>query len=171
MGLFGGGLFGFSTEGEGASGITDDDIRFYYSVNSGPGLDYPQPSPSLSLGGFVSHTAWPGTENNDLFGSVGSAQATVGTSKYRCIFISNISTTYSTGPLTLTITDVSAPYDLRIGADPAGVVVSNRSTAQAVTVANESTAPAGVTFVDAEEGISIPTLAPGRSIVILTAQR
>ncbi len=165
--IFTGNIFGSCEGGGGTALAGSEDIRFYYTVATGPGLDLPQSNPYNSLGGFASHTVWTATETNDLFNNVGLTNNTLGSDQYRCIILANINEDdLETGPLLLYIDDNSDAYDLKIGLDPVGVVNTNSSSAQAATIINDTTAPSGVTFADATDGISIPSIAAGKCIAI-----
>lgn len=120
--------------------IASSDIDYFLSGGSG------NTDPNASLGGARS-TSTEVTDNvdNNLFDDVTGAEHTAGDVEYRCIYIRN-----SHGSLTLTSpvvwiqSDTSgADSDISIAVGTAAV----NGTEQ--TVANESTAPSGVTWSDA----------------------
>ena len=111
--------------------------------------------PNASLGGTHSSVALSGTAMNNLFDDVSAAEATAGDTEYRAIDITN------TGDATSTVTKIfmgpetsstSTQLDMGIEASPLGSTTS---------IANESTAPAGVTFAHYNTGskLSLPDIA------------
>ena len=115
-------------------------------------------NPALSLGGIESTTA----AGSNLFDNVSSGEATAGDVEYRCFYVKN---THAT--LTLTGAKVwiqantpSADTTIDIGLGTTAVGTGNEQT-----VADEQTAPSGVTFAAAaNEGaaLSIGDIAPGQ---------
>lgn len=113
-------------------------------------------NPDASLGGAISSTAAAAT----IFDDVSSAEAAAGDVEYRCVYVRN-----NHGTLTLIGAKVwiqtntpSAQTDVAIGLGTSAI----NGTEQ--TVANESTAPASVTFsspADFASGLVIGDLAPG----------
>lgn len=98
--------------------------------------------PNLSLGGVHSSVALSATAMNNLFDDVAAGEASAGDTEYRAIDITN------TGDATSAVTkiymdpDTSSPgtqLDMGIEASPLGSTLS---------IADESTAPAGVTFAN-----------------------
>lgn len=93
---------------------------------------------------------------NNLFDDVAKADALSGMSDYRCIYIHNSHTTedilqvgvYGYGS---SGNPAVAGDKYWVGADPAGLG-NGSTTGVAVTIANENTAPAGVTFTSPEVG-------------------
>lgn len=162
LSLFTGQLFGVDGGGGGTPGADSEDIRLYYSIADGPGLANPQPTPSQSLGGFVSHSEYRSEITNSLFPNV-TSETTIGQVLYRCIFFANISESRSTGLVALTVTDESDAFDIRVGLDAEGVSDTNAEDQQSDIILSESSAPDGVTF---STSLIIPTIAPGRCIAI-----
>lgn len=120
--------------------IASSDIDYFLSGGSG------NTDPNASLGGARS-TSTEVTDNvdNNLFDDVTGAEHTAGDVEYRCIYVRN-----SHGSLTLTNAVVwiqsdtsGADSDISIAVGTAAV----NGTEQ--TVANESTAPSGVSWSDA----------------------
>lgn len=93
---------------------------------------------SNSLGGAASSTNAPGS----LFNSITAAEASAGTTKYRCIYVDNTdaSITLTGAVLWITSNTPSASTDLSVGIGTAAMNAAEQ------TVANETTAPTGVTF-------------------------
>lgn len=126
--------------------ITGSDIQKRYSVAGSAG-DAAAGTAAGSLGDQVSQTAITNDTFGNLFPDVTSEEATAGVTKYRCIFILNDHDT-----LTLVDPEVSIQSQtpsgatIAIGVDPTAASAKNASGAQAVTIANENVAPAGVSF-------------------------
>lgn len=102
-------------------------------------------SPAASLGGAMS-TAGGGLitsgQANNLFDDVSGAESSAGDIEYRCIYVRNTHGTLTWQSVFCWIDSLttSADTEFDIGLDPAGV------NGTATTVADENTAPAGVTF-------------------------
>ncbi len=119
--------------------IAASDIKYRLSGGSG------NTDPNAALGGVKSSTAITDNTDNNLFDDVTGNEHTAGDIEYRCIYIHN-----NHGSLTLTSAVVwiqsdttGADSDISIGVGTAAV----NGTEQ--TVADESTAPSGVSFSDA----------------------
>lgn len=100
---------------------------------------------------------------NSLFDDWTADETYAGTTQYRCVYVCNISST-AIKALVLWIAQNTPGLDnLAVGLDPAG------AGGTAVTTANETTAPAGVTFsaVDTEAtALSLGNLAAGQDYPI-----
>jgi hypothetical protein len=118
-------------------------------------------NPATSLGGALSTTDTP----VGFFNQVSSTEAQTGSVKYRCEYVKN-----ENGTLTLTGAHVWVPVDT-VSADTKIDIGLGTSAIGGTeqTIANESTAPSGVTFVPATtEGaaLTIGDLAPGATKAI-----
>jgi len=104
-------------------------------------------APDLSLGGVISYAEPVGATLQNLFSSITASEASAGVTKYRCIYIANTSAadTLSSAVVYIGNQTTSADTSLEIGLDPAGIG-DGVSTGVATTVANDTTAPSGVTF-------------------------
>lgn len=117
--------------------------------------------PNASLGGARSSTEVTPSVDNNLFDDVSGDEHTAGDVEYRCIYVRNAHGTISlTNGLVWIASDTSgADSDISIAVGTAAV----NGTEQ--TVANESTAPTGVSWSDAAvsraTGLSLGTLAAG----------
>lgn len=111
------------------------------------------------LGGAITANAITSGVVQNLFDNVTSAEATAGDTEYRCFYVENTNSTdtLTLGEIFINTNTPSADSDVSIGLDPAGV------NGTAVTIANESAAPVGVTFSQPLTGspLSLGTLAPG----------
>jgi hypothetical protein len=130
--------------------IAGSNLKWYLS-GGGSNTD-----PTASLGGAISTTA-VSSSLNGLFVRVSGALAASGETNYRCIYFQNIDADANgliTPYLWISSQTSSADTSLEIGLDPAG------KNGTATTIANENSAPAGVTFSAPSSfagGIALPT--------------
>lgn len=101
---------------------------------------------------------------NELFDDITAQEAFIGDVEYRCVYVTNVHPTSSFIGVKIWIPEQPVGADdLAIGLDPAGVG-NGSTTGVATTIANEDTAPAGVTFSSPSTqgtGLSIIGLAAG----------
>jgi hypothetical protein len=117
-------------------------------------------SPAAALGGAMS-TAAGGiiTDNaaNNVFDDVSGAESAAGDTEYRCIYVENNGDqTLQNAVLWIATLSANSDVDEAVGLDPAAI--GSDST---TTIANENTAPAGVTFT---QGTAIDSKAEGLAI-------
>jgi hypothetical protein len=114
--------------------------------------------PLASIGGIMSSVSAAST----VFDDVTSAEATAGDTEYRLVYIQNNHGTldYITAKIWIQANTPSVSTDVSIGLAAAGL--NGTETA----VANENTAPAGITFsntaVDYTTGLSLGTIPAGQ---------
>lgn len=127
--------------------ITAADVLFKLSVAAAAGNTTAQPDPNASLGDQISTTQITDATLHNLFDVVTGDENAASDVEYRCYFVHNNhgSLTWETVKLWIA-SEVAGGASAAIGLDPAGVVAVGLGSAQAAVVANESTAPAGVTF-------------------------
>lgn len=132
--------------------ISSSDIKFYYSGGSA------NTSASLSLGGSISNTEITSSTLNNLFDDVSGDESAAGDVEYRCLFVKNTHSTLTWQTVKTWIESNTAGLDsVDIGLDAA-------SGTPAATIADESTAPSGVTFsapTSKSGGLSIGNVSPG----------
>lgn len=137
--------------------VAASDIKIYYSGGAS------NSNPAASLGGTISSVEVSNTPLNNLWDDVSEGEASAGDTEYRCIYIKN---THSTDSLLSAAVYIASntPSDdtaIAIGLDAAGV------GGTATTVANESSAPSGVSFSNAPNSgsaLAIGTLGAGQAI-------
>lgn len=150
--------------------ITASDIEYRLSTTAGSAGDSTaQGDPNAGLGKYMSVTeVTPGA--NGIFDDVTGAENAASDVEYRCVFVTN-----QHGSLTLVdavvwlASEVAGGAVAAIGLDPAGVTDEDSASAQAATIANESTAPAGVTFsapTTIETGLDIGDIGPGQCAAV-----
>lgn len=140
--------------------ITSSDIVYRLSVVAAAG-DTTASTPAAALGDQVSTTAITTATLNNLFDDVSGAEAAAGDIEYRCFFVLNnhASLTLQGAKVDLT-SQTAGGGTIDFGLDPAAVSAKGSASAQAATIANESTAPAGVTFNTTQQVIG--DMAPGQ---------
>lgn len=130
--------------------ILSGDIKFYLTGGAA------NTDPNLSLGGAVSATQVSGALHG-LFDAVSPEEATAGDMEYRAIEVKNTNPADTLYAASLYISGETTSVDSQ-------VLVGLDATTQ--SVANESTAPAGVTFsapTTKATGIALGDIAPGAS--------
>lgn len=120
---------------------------------------------NASLGGAMSSTTLTDSALNNLFDDVSGDESAAGDVEYRCIYLQNNHGTLTWEAVVAWISQQTPSVDtvIAIGLDPAG------AGGTAATIANESTAPAGVSFsspTSKGSGLIIGDLAPGAYIAI-----
>ncbi len=147
--------------------IASSDLKYKLSITSGSaGNSATQPDPNASLGKYISTTEITDATLNNLFDDISGDENAASTVDYRCLFIHN-----SHGSLTLTSpkvwisAEVSGGAAIAIGIDTTAQSLIGSASAQALTVANETTAPVGVSFsspTSKAAGLSLGDLPAGR---------
>ena len=149
--------------------LTATDIEVRYATSVGPG-DSATGVAAGSLGGYMSQTRIVGSVMHNLFDVVTGAENEAMDVEYRCLFFANTSSDDSLSSTRLWIeSQVGGGASCAIGLDPGGVVAMDSATAQAVTAANESTAPAGVTFsspTTEAASLEVGTFGPGECFAV-----
>lgn len=124
--------------------IASADIVFRLSVAAAAG-DTTAGTPATSLGDQVSTTAITTAQLQNLFDNVSGAEASAGDVEYRCLFVLNNHATLTLEAATITIQSQTAGGGtIDIALDNIAVSTKGSASAQAATIANESTAPTGV---------------------------
>lgn len=138
--------------------IVAKDVKFYLSGGAS------NANPKAALGGVISsHDDLALDIVGALFDDVTSAEATAGTTEYRCYYVKNTSaSSWYSVEVWIQADTSSASTSLAIGLDPVGNG-DGVSTGVATTIANETTAPSGVSFTSptGSPGLSVGTLAAG----------
>lgn len=120
---------------------------------------------NASLGGVKSSVEIVDATLHNLFDIISSVEGLTGDTEYRCYYIHN-------GHATLTMQNVRAYISANTPDTDTSVEIGLGTSAVAgteQTIANESTAPSGVTFSTAAgigNALTIPNMAPGESKAI-----
>ena len=128
--------------------ISSTDLLFKYSVKTGSaGNSTAQADPNASLGKYISTTQWTGGSLNDLYDDISGDENAASTVDYRCIFIHNNHGSLTLlGPKLWIASEVAGGANIALGVDTTAASVIGSSSAQALSVTDELTAPAGVSF-------------------------
>lgn len=147
--------------------IVSTDLLLKLSTVAGTaGNQNAQPDVNASLGKYISTTEIVEADVHNLFDIITAAENVASDVEYRCFFVHNshATLTWTLAKLWL-LSEVSGGAVMALGLDPAGVTNLGSASAQAATIANESTAPAGVSFTTpTTEGsaLSIGDVGPGQ---------
>jgi len=146
--------------------ITASDLLFKLSVKTGSaGNSTAQGDPNQSLGKYISTTALT-TSLNGLFDNISGAENAASTVDYRCVFIHNNhgSLTYQNAVVYMSA-EVSGGANVAIATDNIASSAVGSASAQAAEIANETTAPSGVSAFSspttAGAGLSLGSIAAG----------
>lgn len=144
--------------------ITASDILFKLSVVAAAG-NTTVSTPAASLGDQISTTAITDASLHNLFDVITGDENAASDVEYRCFFVHNAHATLTWESVFVWInSETAGGASISIGLDPAGVTAVGAASAQAATIANESTAPSGVTFsapTTKAGGLSVGNVAAG----------
>jgi len=154
--------------------IVSSDILIRLATTAGAaGNSTAQANPNNSLGKYISTTDLT-TSANGLFDDISGAENAASTVDYRLVFVSNNHASLAMlNAVAYLSAEVAGGASIAIGVDPTGITAKGASAIQAVTIANENTAPAGVTFsspTTAAGGIALGTI-PAGSVVGVWVRR
>lgn len=145
--------------------ITASDILIKFSVKAGSAGNSTSGTAGGSLGKYISTTQVTDNTLNNVFDNISGQENAASTVDYRCLFIHNSHATLAgTSTVVYLSAEVSGGASISIGLDPTGATLIGSSSAQAVEITNETTAPAGVTFsapTTYGAGLSIGSLSAG----------
>jgi len=149
--------------------IASSDILLKLSITSGAaGNAAAQPDPNASLGKYISTTQLSGTALNNLFDDVSGAESAAGDIEYRCVFVHNNhgSLAYQSAVVYLSA-ETAGGSSIALATDNIAASAIGSASAQAALIANEDTAPSGVsafsTPTTAAAGLSLGTINFGQT--------
>lgn len=126
--------------------IVASDIKMKLSTTAGSAGNSNPGTVGASLGKYVSTTEITGAAN-DLFPNISGSENAASQVDYACVFVHNTHATLTLQQAKLYISaEVAGGASIAVGVDPTAASAVGSSSAQAVTIANDTTAPAGVTF-------------------------
>lgn len=126
--------------------IAASDILLKLAVVTGSAGNSTAGTPAGSLGKYISTTQMS-TSINGLFDDISGAENAASTVDYRCVFVHNNHATLTAKSVSVYLSsEISGGASTAIGVDTTAASAIGSATAQAVTIANELTAPSGVTF-------------------------
>jgi hypothetical protein len=125
--------------------IVASEIKFKYSVKTGSAGNSTASSAAASLGKYVSTTEWAGGSANDLFDDISGAENAASTVDYRCIFVHNTNTAnVAQNAVVYLSAETAGGANIAIATDNIAASAKGSASAQAAEIANETTAPSGV---------------------------
>ncbi len=146
--------------------IAATDLLYKLSTTAGAAGNSLASTIAGALGKYVSTTPVSATAQNNLHENVTGDENAASAVFYKCIFIHN---NHATLTLTSAVLWLSAETAgggaLALGVDPTAASALAASAAQAVTVANRTTAPAGVAFsapTTKAAGLALGNIGPGQ---------
>lgn len=146
--------------------IVNTDILLKLSTTAGAAGNSNTSTPNASLGKYISTTQLVDNTPLNLFDNISGAENAAATVDYRCLFIHNNHATLSWTTVVLwLLSEVAGGASIAIGVDPTAASAIGAAGAQALTIANETTAPAGVAFsspVTFGTGLAVGDIAPGQ---------
>lgn len=148
--------------------ITATDLLFKLSVTTGAAGNATAGTPAGSLGKYISTTELSGTALNNLFDDVSAAENAASTTDYRCVFLHNAhaTLTYQNAVLFFTGGDPAGGATVTAATDNIAASAVGSASAQAALIANETTAPSGVSAFSlpttAGAGLSLGNIGPGQ---------
>lgn len=118
---------------------------------------------STSLGKYVSTTVLTSGQNT-LFDNISKTENENMTPDYRCVAVLNNHATLTlTNAVAFIVTDLLYESIMSIAVDNIGPVAKGTSAAQGAVIANDTTAPTGIsTFVPSADGVALGNLGPGQ---------
>lgn len=127
--------------------IVPADLLIKLSVKTGAAGNSTAGTPAGSLGKYISTTQLSATALGNLFDNVSGAENAASEAEYRCAFLHNNHASLTLENAVVWLTgEVAGGAVTAIGVDPTAISAIGASAAQALEVANEDTAPTGVTF-------------------------
>jgi hypothetical protein len=153
--------------------IVAADLKVRLTIKTGvAGNASAQPDPNQSLGKYASTTDLVDATLDNLFDNVSGDENAASTVDYRAVVIYNSHATLSlTVPKIWLSAEVSGGASIAIGLDPVGVAAV--TAILGTSIANETTAPAGVSFSapTTKAGGLAPADIPAGSAVLLWVRR
>lgn len=128
--------------------ISSSDILYKLATTSGSaGNSTAQGDPNASLGKYISTTTITDATVNNLFDNISGDENAASTVDYRCFFVRNNHGSLTwLSPKVWISSEVSGGASVAIGIDTTAASAIGDTSAQALTIANETTAPSGVSF-------------------------
>lgn len=146
--------------------ITSTDILLKLATTAGAAGNANTSTPNASLGKYISTTQVVDNTLNNLFDNISGDENAAATIDYRCLFIHNNHGTLTYQAIVVyLLSEVAGGANIAIGVDTTAASAIGSASAQALTIANEITAPAGVTFTSPTTlgaGIVVGDILPGQ---------
>lgn len=146
--------------------VASSDVLLKYSTKVGAAGNANAGTAAGSLGKYISTTQITDATLNNLFDDISGTENAASTVDYRCIFVHNAHGSIQwQSVVAYLLSEVAGGANIAIGVDPTAATVIGSAPVQAVEVANETTAPAGVSFsspVTSGTGIALGNIDAGK---------
>lgn len=147
--------------------IATTDILQKWSTTAGAaGNANANSTAGTSLGKYIATTQIVDATLNNLFPDVTGDENAASNVDYQCVFVHNNHATLTLqNPVIYISAEVAGGASTAIGVDTTAASALASATAQALTIANKNTAPAGVTFsapTTKAAGLALGSIAPGQ---------
>lgn len=128
--------------------IVAADIHTRFATTAGAAGNSTAPGAAgTSLGKYMSNADLTDNTLNNLFPDVTGAENAASNVDYQCVFIFNNHATLTWQGVVVWISaETAGGSSFAVGVDTTAASAAGSATAQALTIANKNTAPAGVTF-------------------------
>lgn len=127
--------------------VTNEVVWRYSDPTATEGDDQAQADPDDSLGEFMATNGPTTAVKSEVFRPTTGQEGIDGIVLYRCLFVVNTHSTDTASNVRVFVPSQDAGgATFAIGLDPEGVVDGDSSSAQAAVIADEETAPTGVSF-------------------------
>lgn len=125
--------------------ITAAEIVFRYTVKTGTAGDSTAGTAAGSLGKYASTTAWAGGSANDLFDDISGTENAANTVDYRALAVLNNNASNALENAVVYISaETAGGAGIAIATDNLAAAPKGQAGAQLAEIANETTAPTGV---------------------------
>lgn len=126
--------------------ILSTELKYFTSVDVGPGGSTANTTPDTSLGGFVSSSVIPNATLDNVFDDITGPENSGDQVDYQCIFVANTDATLALSNAVVYIPDLTAGgAQIAIAIDNIGPTAMASASAQAAVIANSLAAPVGTT--------------------------
>lgn len=149
--------------------IAASDILLRWSVTTGAAGNSTASSQAASLGKYVANNSPTDNSLNNWFGDFSAADNSGLVAKYRGLFVLNNHATDAWNSVAVYLT-LPTGLAMAVSWDTTGVTAKGSSSAQAKTIANETTAPATQTFTSpttSGTAVSLGASIPAGSVALL----
>jgi hypothetical protein len=141
--------------------IVSTDLVFRFSAPAASAGDATAGAPDTSLGKYVANNAITTATLHNLFDKVTGAESAAGESEYRCGFVLNNHATLTAVAATIfDASETAGGATITVASDNIAASAKGSSSVQAAVVADENTAPTGVSAFGSSA--TLGDIAPGQ---------
>jgi len=146
--------------------VASSDLKMRYSISTAAAGDADPSASATALGKYLSTTEIASGALHNLHDVITGTENAASDVEYKCFFLANTNVTDSMTTIVVWInSEVAGGAITAIGVDTTAASALTSASAQAITVADESTAPIGVTFTSPTTegtGLVLGALAPSQ---------